>query len=183
MKALSLTQPWATLVAIGAKRIETRGWPTKYRGPLAIHAAKVFPGSAKLVCYAAMTLDALGWPRAQRHVIDQPLLGTRITQPWLNDIDARVKALPLGAVLCTCQLVNCLETEIVPRFVRPFTEQEKAFGNYEPGRFAFLLEDVEMFAEPIPAKGALGLWNWEPPARTTVSATAEPRVTKLQGKL
>lgn len=40
MKGLSLTQPWATLVAIGAKRIETRIWATSYRGPLAIHAAK-----------------------------------------------------------------------------------------------------------------------------------------------
>jgi hypothetical protein len=43
MKALTLTQPWATLVAIGAKTIETRSWPTSYRGPLAIHAAKGYP--------------------------------------------------------------------------------------------------------------------------------------------
>ena len=40
MKALTLTQPWATLVAMGAKRIETRSWTTNYRGPLAIHAGK-----------------------------------------------------------------------------------------------------------------------------------------------
>ncbi len=40
MKALTLWQPWATLVALGAKRIETRDWRTRYRGPLAIHAAK-----------------------------------------------------------------------------------------------------------------------------------------------
>lgn len=38
MKALTLHQPWATLVAIGAKTVETRGWATKHRGPLAIHA-------------------------------------------------------------------------------------------------------------------------------------------------
>ena len=36
MKALSLYQPWATAIALGSKRIETRGWPTSYRGPLAI---------------------------------------------------------------------------------------------------------------------------------------------------
>src|SRR5690348_17556570 len=47
MKALTLTQPWASLVAIGAKRIETRSWSTSYRGPLAIHAAKGFPKSAQ----------------------------------------------------------------------------------------------------------------------------------------
>jgi len=40
MKALSLWQPWASAIALGSKRIETRGWATSYRGPLAIHAAK-----------------------------------------------------------------------------------------------------------------------------------------------
>src|SRR6202030_2406661 len=50
MKALTLTQPWATLVAIGAKRIETRSWPTLYRGPLAIYAAKRFPKWAQDTC-------------------------------------------------------------------------------------------------------------------------------------
>lgn len=40
MKILSLWEPWATLMAIGAKRIETRSWRTEYRGWLAIHAAK-----------------------------------------------------------------------------------------------------------------------------------------------
>src|SRR6476620_4962366 len=40
MKALTLTQPWATLIASGAKRVETRSWGTSYRGPVAIHAAK-----------------------------------------------------------------------------------------------------------------------------------------------
>lgn len=38
MKALTVTEPWATLIAIGAKRIETRSWPTEYRGPVAIHS-------------------------------------------------------------------------------------------------------------------------------------------------
>lgn len=40
MKAISLWQPWASLVAVGAKKIETRSWATKYRGSLAIHATK-----------------------------------------------------------------------------------------------------------------------------------------------
>ncbi|MFL5577327.1 MAG: ASCH domain-containing protein [Gemmatimonadaceae bacterium] len=49
MKALTLTQPWATLVAIGAKTIETRSWPTHYRGEVAIHAAKGFPDWARQI--------------------------------------------------------------------------------------------------------------------------------------
>ena len=40
MKLISLTQPWAALVAEGHKCFETRGWGTEYRGPLAIHATK-----------------------------------------------------------------------------------------------------------------------------------------------
>ncbi|PRF55466.1 ASCH domain-containing protein [Burkholderia multivorans] len=39
MKALSIRQPWAWLVAAGHKDIENRTWPTSYRGPLLIHAS------------------------------------------------------------------------------------------------------------------------------------------------
>lgn len=39
MRILTLTQPWASLIAIGAKTLETRSWRTGYRGPLAIHYA------------------------------------------------------------------------------------------------------------------------------------------------
>ena len=39
MKALSLWQPWASLIADGRKKIETRSWKTLYRGELAIHAS------------------------------------------------------------------------------------------------------------------------------------------------
>lgn len=42
MKAISLWQPWASLMAMGLKKVETRHWPTRYRGPLLIHAAKKF---------------------------------------------------------------------------------------------------------------------------------------------
>ncbi len=42
MRAITLEQPFASLVSIGAKTIETRPWPTPYRGALAIHSAKTF---------------------------------------------------------------------------------------------------------------------------------------------
>lgn len=47
MKALTLTQPWATLVAEGSKAIETRSWRTHHRGTIAIHAAKTIPAAAR----------------------------------------------------------------------------------------------------------------------------------------
>jgi hypothetical protein len=37
---LTLTQPYATLVALGAKTFVTRDWGTRYRGTLLIHAGK-----------------------------------------------------------------------------------------------------------------------------------------------
>lgn len=40
MKALSIRQPWAWLIANGHKDIENRSWPTGYRGQFLIHAAK-----------------------------------------------------------------------------------------------------------------------------------------------
>jgi hypothetical protein len=40
MKCISLHQPWASLVVVGAKRYETRHWSTAVRGQILIHAAK-----------------------------------------------------------------------------------------------------------------------------------------------
>ena len=46
MKAITLWQPWASLIACGAKKYETRSWATRYRGPIAIHAAKKYPANS-----------------------------------------------------------------------------------------------------------------------------------------
>jgi hypothetical protein len=135
VKALSLTQPWATLVAIGAKRVETRSWETGYRGPLAIHAAKGFPDWAMDTC--------------QEKPFRSVLLAAGI---------AGVCDLPRGAVIATCRLVGCVPTDIFFP-----AERERAFGDFDSGRFAWLLDDIVPLPAPIPAKGALGLWAWELP--------------------
>lgn len=145
MKALTLTQPWATLVAIGAKRVETRGWSTSYRGPLAIHAAKGFPTWA-------------------REFFDQPPFFSLVLRQagyksW--------KDLPRGVVLCTTELIAVLPTvyTVAQALARPrpfeLTDQERAFGNYLPGRYAFYLGPVTRLATPVPARGALSLWDWD----------------------
>jgi len=38
MKAITIQQPWAELIACGVKTVENRSWPTKHRGRIAIHA-------------------------------------------------------------------------------------------------------------------------------------------------
>ena len=140
MKALTLTQPWASLVACGAKQIETRSWSTKYRGPLAIHAAKGFPKWAREfsvdpVCYNAFKNS--GW--SERYVY----------------LARNFPAFPLGMVLAICILKDCLPTK---KCNLSATEQD--FGDYTPGRFGFLLENIEPI-EPVLAIGALGLWEWK----------------------
>jgi hypothetical protein len=40
VRALSLRQPWCTIVLFHGKRIENRRWNTSFRGPFLIHAAK-----------------------------------------------------------------------------------------------------------------------------------------------
>ncbi len=83
MKALTLTQPWATLVATGKKRVETRSWRTAYRGPLAIHAAKGFPAEAR------------------RFAEHERALGRLAPQ------------IPRGAVVCVVRLIDCRPVEEV----------------------------------------------------------------------
>jgi hypothetical protein len=116
MKAISLTQPWATLVAIGAKRIETRSWATKYRGPIAIHAAKGFPAWCRDLC-------------------DTPPFRGVLRARYLGASD-----LPLGAVLAITDIIDCLPTRVVQNNITMFTDApyELEFGDYCDGRFGFL---------------------------------------------
>ena len=137
MKALTLTQPWASLVAYGFKKIETRSWNTNHRGPLAIHAAKGFPRPTQQLCRGEPFLRYL------KHIpgYDGP------------------QSLPRGVVIATCTLLVVLPMPTC-MFV---PEPEASFGVYETGRFAWYLDDIDRLPEPIPARGRLGLWTWEQP--------------------
>jgi hypothetical protein len=138
MKALTLTQPWATLVAIGAKQIETRSWRTDFSGQLAIHAAKGFPAWAKATCDEPPFRDVL---RAHR-------LGA--------------SDLPVGKILCVANLLTCIPTEDVPwDEALGDCPHEREFGDYAEGRWAWIFDGtLQTFYPPIAARGSLGLWNW-----------------------
>lgn len=139
MKALSLTQPWATLVAVGAKAIETRSWATYYRGPLMIHAAKGFPSASKDL-----------------------LLNRRFYQTLARAGYAFPEDLPRGAIIAVGRLVDVrqMTQDTWPKhFEAAAQAHEAAFGDYRAGRFAWLLADVRPLPTPIPCRGALGLWT------------------------
>lgn len=61
MRALTILQPAAHLIATGRKRVENRTWPTSYRGTLAIHAGKGRGAleAGDLERYAGMTFGAV----------------------------------------------------------------------------------------------------------------------------
>lgn len=137
MKALTILQPWASLIACGAKKIETRSWATKYRGPLAIHAGKQWREIVKKGDLPEEIHAALCWKGGFKK---------------FND-------LPRGKIIAVAKLVDCiLMTE---ENISPLSPQERAFGHFEPGRFMWVLDEIRPLATPVPAHGMQGLWNWE----------------------
>jgi activating signal cointegrator 1 len=134
VRSLSLIQPWATLVAIGAKKVETRSWATAYRGAIAIHASKGFPGDAQQLCY-------------DREQYKRTLQGAGFQGHY---------DLPCGGVLAVAELVECVSTDV---WRPPAGSDEEAFGNYSPGRFGWKLEHVRRLRWPLYTKGSLGIWT------------------------
>lgn len=142
MKVISLLQPWASLVVIGAKKIETRSWNTKYRGPLLIHASKKMSNVQKFLAYSEPFASAL---------------------KDLNELS-------LGAIIGKVDLKGTSTTDFYLDCKNggiPITdhggdwEKEIAFGDYSAGRFGWLLSNPIAFSHHIQAKGSLGLWEYD----------------------
>jgi hypothetical protein len=139
-RVLSLIQPWGSLISFNEKLIETRPWSTQYRGRLYIHAGKKIE---RRLVPAEVFMEALA-----RHGIQE-----------LNQ-------LPTGLILARCNLVDCLKVIEVRRGEaklengQTVSGNEFQFGYYAPGRYAWILSDIEMLEHRIPAKGQLGIWKY-----------------------
>jgi activating signal cointegrator 1 len=156
MRGLTITQPWATLIAIGARRIETRSWRTAYIGELAIHAGKTCDADSREL----FTRTSPDWP-----FCDALLKGG---VPYRLEGGRYTFDLPMGAVVATSRMWGC------PRmsdgvdgvgFAGPWaqhnhliTPDEIGFGYFHDGRYGWLLENVKPLRHPIPCRGAQGLW-------------------------
>lgn len=138
MKALTISQPYAGLIADGFKFVENRKWYTPYRGPLAIHAGK----------------------------------GTQyLTRKELRAYDT-------GCIVATAELIECIDLKSILAFARanpdwhpndvPYTWQQIAEHEHAEGPFCLILGNVAKLREPIPAKGALGFWEFAMPAGVRV---------------
>jgi hypothetical protein len=132
MKIITLWEPWASFVARGFKKWETRSWPTNHRGSLAIHAAK----TAQELYGARLLMSAAGIIKS----LDDP-----------DDFPKEDHEWPLGKIIAVCKIADCLRVEDV----NP-TPMEKALGNYSPGRYAWILEGVQR-VKPFAYRGMQGL--------------------------
>ncbi|GAB4071685.1 hypothetical protein KHC28_00135 [Ancylobacter sonchi] len=150
MKALTIWQPWASLILHGWKPYEFRGWPApvNLRGQrIAIHA-----GARPLkVSEVADLIMRLKGPQAW----------TTCLKPEALDFLERVKlspgALPLSHVLCTVELGTPVRSwEIVGEFGGVINDSDR--DNH--CNWAWPVSKIEPLAPPVPAKGAQGFWNW-----------------------
>lgn len=167
MRAISLWQPWATLVAVEEKRFETRHWKTPFRGELAIHASKTFRSDCKRL--------------AQTDRFSKALKRGCLKDSGLNEQEQEAIPfdeilLPLGGVVAVVELVEIIPVEVwLQRHCHRGLVMEKhvnefAFGNYEPGRFAWKLENVRRLKSPVACPGRQGFWTLSPEIEQQVIA-------------
>lgn len=151
MTVISLLQPWATLVVLGAKKIETRSWETPFRGELLIHASlgkHYGTGRDKVSCRELCYQD-----------------------PFRKYIDGgqAYDKLPFGAIIGKVNMKGCSDTDFylsckeggieLSEDGSGSWEEQLAFGDFSSGRFGWLFGDAIKFDKPIPAKGKQGFWN------------------------
>ena len=156
MKAISLWQPYATLLAGGAKSVETRGWHMSHRGPLLVHAAKKWDGRLADLCRG---------------------------EPFRSALErcgcSSATALPFGAIVGVVEVVDCVPVErvevdctgLVNGFLHEETDgtkwltidaTERAFGDYTARRYAILCRNERAFREPVPYRGQQMVFDVDP---------------------
>ena len=68
---------------------------------------------------------------------------------------------PYGQIICKAKLVDCIKmTKDWIEQIKKENYQEYLCGIYEEGRYAWILEDIEVLEQPIYAKGSLNIWNF-----------------------
>lgn len=168
MKALTLWQPWASLIAHGVKTIETRSWapPLSLVGQrIAIHAAARRVDSKDRL-WNRLAADALS-----------------LDSYYVSAETSMRNNLPRGQVLCTARLTGawqvafhdpCGGEDGVPYAMCDDARggvPTDPWGDFSVGRWLWFLDDIHVFDEPIPARGGQRIWNWtSAPAETTSDA-------------
>lgn len=153
MRAITLYQPWASLVAIKAKPYEFRKWaaPQSVVGQrIAIHAGM---RKVKLDEVRELIFQMRGLGQAR------PALRIEIALPFLSRLLLNPAAAPLGCVVATALLGKPIGADrIMGEFGVVLNDSDRA-GHFN---FAWPMNSVEELQPPIEARGAQGFWEWAP---------------------
>ena len=143
MKALTISQPYASLIASGSKFVENRTWPTLYRGEIAIHAGK----GTQYMTKKEMRTKGMPIGQVVAYASIEGCIELASAQFLFNA--GREEALKQA---CHGELkAGWLSVE---RFLQ---------HEHTEGPWCWIIGDVRKLEYPIHAKGSLGLWNWERP--------------------
>lgn len=151
MKALTIKNPWAMLIALGVKDIENRTWKTNYRGRIYIHAA------AKPVPFNGM-LNGMSFTQQQLKEVFNMNLPERYPD--------HMSKYPNACIIGEVDIVDCVQnhssvwaehTALVIRKIKgEAIEVTVPVWNW-------VLANPVIYPEPIlNVKGALSLWEYKP---------------------
>ena len=150
MKCITLWQPWATLMAIGVKTIETRAitvhWAHRHRGLLLIHAAKTWNKDVLHELYQAC--------RLRTHGSDWTLMVNALEEAGYKTLGD----LPCGAIVCRVEVQGFRLTKDIRDQI---TRTERAFGDYSDNRIALMTDrgKLHRFDMPIQFTGKQGIYT------------------------
>jgi activating signal cointegrator 1 len=133
MKAICLWEPWASLMAVGAKTIETRSRAIKYRGDLLICAAKHQTKAEEMEL-------ASKWLWAYREKF----------RGYIGNFHDLWDGMPFGRAVCVVEVYDCLPASSVYKSI---SIEERQLGDYHTGRWAWLTKNVQRIREPFPVQG------------------------------
>ena len=161
MNAITLWQPWASLIAQGHKQIETRSWRpplSAIRQPIAIHAAKRLVKPNDVDEEARRKVEQLmGWDWYLTSISYGAVVATAT-------LKAAIKISPSAYDDYELIVINEVKKTVAERTgtVIDFPPHEHLFGDFTPGRWLWILTDVQPVDPPQPARGKEGIWQWEP---------------------
>jgi hypothetical protein len=155
MKALTIWQPWASLIILQAKPHEFRRWKFTDKP----HLAKLV--GQRIVVHAGARAVRVGEIDDILARIDEgeSALDVSIAKPFLVALrEARARkevgAAPLAAALGTAVLGE--PRNVVDLFRDVIADSDRL----DHHMYGWPLTDVRPFAAPMPAAGAQGFWNW-----------------------
>lgn len=170
MKALTVWQPWASLIAIGAKPYEFRGWkpPRSIIGQrIAIHAGArpVKAGEVRALILALK--GSPGWSQPGLHkdkalpALERVLEGLTVAkQPGPLFGDQEPPMLPLSHVVCTAIVGEPKRGDLcAAEFGVDAGNDSDREGTFNWG---WPMLDIINLEPPVAARGAQGLWEWNP---------------------